>query len=266
MSLLSDPTSINIMTESDLSNIISNFDYNIILDIIEENMNHRFNAINQLSNLPAACESVFKDNIQNLSQCGPYLNQIDDLRHNTYKSIIDIVCNKFNFSFNEECLDIYTASYCIFNLLISDYKNTISNFFTNYIIDETPGLYEGLGIGRFKKQKDSTTLYNKRSYEDQRLGLICSNLNFVLDNIQCFDIPFENVLQYIYKDDPTIAQYIKQNFTCNTDFYKSIIVPILNSSMKSNIITDIRIKIDSRGIVHRGTILDIQQSDEIEEE
>lgn len=264
---LSDPTLINIMTESDLSNIIENFDYSIILDIVEGNIAYRFNATNSLSNLPAACEIVFKENIQNLNECAPYLEHIKITRDNTYRTIIDILCNKFNFSFNgDDSLDIYTTAYCIYNLLISDFRNTITNFYSNYILAEMNGIYDNFGIARFKKQKDSTTLYNKHNYDDQKLGLIVSNLNFVLDNMQCFDIPFENILSYVYKDDPTTANFILQNFTCNTDFYRNIILPILNSNFKSILITDIRFKIDSIGNINRTSILDIQHSNEIDEE
>jgi len=266
--MLSDPTSIKIMTESNLSDIISRFDDDVILDIINENINFRFNAVNELSNLPAACELTFKNEISNLDDCAPYLEQIKILRDSTYRSIINIVCNKFDFTFHdiEEVTDIYTAAYSLYNLIISNFRNAISDFYANYIMSEYKGLYEAFGIARFKKQKDSATIYNKSNYDNQELGLIISNLNFVLENMRGIDFSFDTILNYMYKNNSSVSNYIRQNFTCNCDFYKNIILPILYSEYKSILITDIRFKIDSVGLIPVGNILDMQHSSEIDEE
>lgn len=252
-SFLTDPTQMNIFNEADLSNILMNCGFENIIDIIENNIDYRFN--NNITNLAGTIENVFKIHIANVGEGNPALNSLKEIKEQAYTNIINIICNKFNITFNSEFYtgDLYTVAYILYNFLISNFRDNISNFYTNFIIREKNNIYDILEIARFKKQKNSTTIYNKKTYNNQKLGLIAANLNFVLDNMSTFDLSFNNIIENIFYNDINIAKFILTYFIPNGDFYKDTILPIFNSVYKSTLIIDISHKINQLSIDNTDT-------------
>lgn len=247
-SFLTDPTSMNIFNEADLSNILMNCGFENIIDIIENNIDYRFT--NNITNLAGTIENVFKIHMINIGEGSPALNSLKTIKEDAYKNIITIICNKFNLTFDMESYtgDLYTVAYILYDFLISNFRNNISNFYTNFIIKEKNSIYDILEIARFKKQKDSTTIYNKKTYNNQKLGLISANLNFVIDNMSAFDLSFSNIIENIFYYDKNTAHFIITHFIPNGDFYRDIIIPIFNSGYKSTLIIDISHKINQASI------------------
>ena len=93
---LGDSASSNIITENQLSVLLSRFDTDYIFDIIRYNMGNRFNCyVIQMPNIVAAYEQDFKY-LKAEYQEQSMIQMIDDVREQTYKGIINLLCTSFN--------------------------------------------------------------------------------------------------------------------------------------------------------------------------
>ena len=75
-----------------------------------------------------------------------------------------------------------------------------------------------------------------------KLAIINANLEYVIDNICAFDMPFEMVLQNVYQDK-NIIDFILSIVSPIDDFFKSAYVSALKSENRINILTNIRFEI-----------------------
>ena len=253
MSVFSDPTEMNILTEYDLLNIIYNCGIEDISDIIEKGIENRFINSNQ-TNLVKSLETTFKMQIDTLG-IGDARDSILQIRENIYKDIINILCNKFNLEFIEDNIianDYYSPAYILYNFLISNFRNYISDFYANFIIKEKKEIYERLNMSQFKKQKDSSTIYNKKTYTNAKLGLLASNISYILKNMSAFEIEYRDVVELTFKYDYNVINYMMNCFTEKGDFYNECYQSIINSNSvncnPSYIIIDIGNKLNMYGI------------------
>ena len=232
----------NIVSDNELASILNYFNDDYLLNIINYNLQNKFKPYNlPIPNLASSLEILYntiKDNY------GP-LEELAQKRIYTYQSIISTICDQCNMDYNIEGIDIYSAANIIYDLFITNFSNNIINFFTNYIVKERNALYNGLNLSLYKKNKDSTTLYSKKIfYKSNRLGIINANLELVLDSIKVFDIPFEDVISYIYPKN--VVSFILSIIKPKEDFYKTLFVPIIeNPEYRSLLITSIRLNMQS---------------------
>ena len=85
-----------------------------------------------------------------------------------------------------------------------NYSNQYYKEYVKYIYDNKYDLYESLKIGDLKKSKDTSTIYNKKFFKkDLRLGLIIANIEYVISSICGNDIPFEQIIKYVFPDPST---------------------------------------------------------------
>ena len=247
---LADSSANNIITENQLSILLTHFDTNYIFGIITDNIGNRFNCYHiQMPNIIAAYEQDFKLLASQYTDVS-MIETINVTRGETYKAIIDLLCNNFSLQFNEqlEGIDYYSAAYVLYSFLISDFKNNMINFFTNYIIREKNGLYDALGMASFKKSKDSSTVYNKKLYKNGKLAIINANLEYVLDSICNFDIPLDVLLNTTFTDK-NYVKFIENMIQPIQDFFKFAYVPIIKEpGLRPILITDIRLKIQSLSV------------------
>jgi hypothetical protein len=78
-----------------------------------------------------------------------------------------------------------------------------------------------MGLERFKKNKDSSTTYSRKMYEDPKVSIIAANIIFVVNNMKTFDITVQDILDTIYGTGSPIANTLS-NIICNVpyDFFK----------------------------------------------
>lgn len=230
----------NIVSNNELASILNYFNEDYINNIIDYNLINKFKPYNPpIANLVSSFELNFNTMIDNYGA----LEEIKQQRISTYMHIIEYICNYYNMDYSIEGADIYSAAHVIYDLFISNFSNNIINFFTNYIIKERNTLYNGLNLISLKKNKDSSTLYSKKIfYKSVKIGAINANMELVLDSIKVFDIPFEEVLSFIYPKN--IVNFIISIIRPRDDFYKSVFVPIIdNPEHRSSLITSIRLNL-----------------------
>ena len=244
-------------SETQLAALLSNFDSELIFSIIEDNINNRLtNYYNKIPNMVSAYEYNFKQ----LVETYPFgIDEINETRDNTYQEIIEILKQYFNFEINPEAMDmgLTTVASVLYAFFVCDFKDIIINFFTNYIIKEYNNLYNCLQLERFKKEKDADTLYNKKIYKNPKMGIIASNIDFVVSNIQVFDIDLETFLKF----SVPAKQYgdlLLNILAPKGDFFKDIIVSSFNQNqnIRSLLLMDIKTNIQSLSVTNNINIIE----------
>jgi hypothetical protein len=245
----------NITTDNEVANLLSHFDRRYVLDLVQDSLVNRFR-INSLNapNFVYSFEQNFK---QILATYPNSTDEIQNVRINTYKEIINIICNFHQLQFNESIeQDFYSTAFYLYQFLISDFTSNLINFFSNYIIKEKNSLYGMLNLGDMKKNKDSSSVYSKKIYKNNnKLGIIHANLEMTIDSICQFDISVNTILSNIYLNK-NICKYIESLIVPIQDLFKNTFVPYIYSELRPIIITSIRLRLQELS----ADIIDIQNN------
>ena len=243
---ISSNSSYNISTDYQMSVILSHFDTDFIYSTIKNMINSKYYENVDMSNIIICYEENFK---QLLSM---YTNDVDvqqilDTKNTIYGEIITLLCNEFQLEYNEceaDGYDLYTPAFYLFTLLVSAFTLNVKNFFTHSIIKERNNLYNPLQLSQFKREKDSSTIYNKKRIKNSKLAIILSRLNYVIDNICVFDIDFATYVENVC-ENKNIVNYILRIVSPKNDFFKTYVVPMFdkNSPVRAMIINDINIQL-----------------------
>ena len=232
----------NVNTENELAVVLSHYDSQFVLDIMNDHMRRRFKHIPNdfgMPNVVAAWEQNFKliqytygdDSKQNVLK----------VRNDTYVEVIESICKEFGLNINDdENIDIYSAAYHLYNFFVCSFTDNLITFFSNFIYRERNAIYEAMGLADLKKNKDSSTIYGKRVYKDIKLAVINANIDRVVSEVPNMDIPFETILSIIYGPLSEIKNFLLFIVKVPEDFISSIYGPVLNSDIRADIITRIR--------------------------
>jgi|GEM_PF-5700619 len=88
-------------------------------------------------------------------------------------------------------------------------------------------IYETLELA--SKKKDASS-YSKKLYKNgnSKLAIIHANLEFVLQNICAYDVPFDTYIDLAYIPNRQVAKYLQSILLDNGDFFKRQIVNYFN--------------------------------------
>jgi hypothetical protein len=229
-------------TEKEVAVILSHFNSNYVFDVIKDNLSKRFYNVYYISNpnIVASFDQNFKDL---LIRFPSDKDNIEVVRQETYKEIINILCREYNLQFNDDqSLDYYSLAFYLYDLLCANYNRYITLFFANYINKEKNGLYDCLNMDTLKKNKDSSTLYHKKLYKDMKIAILNANLPYVLSSICKFDISIGDILSYTYTKQ--INNFIMTYIAPMGDFFKeSYVMSLTNPSVAPIFVTNIRFEI-----------------------
>ena len=244
-SIIADNSTYNIVTENELTIVLSHFNDDFIFSMIHDKLMDRVKYFGTESgNVICAWENYFKN------QAIIYPTEtarIEETRFQTYKKAIEIMAEACNLKVNYDGIrDIFSTAMYLYDFLISKYSTCMVAFFTNFIIKEKNGIYEQLEMVNQKKNKDTTTLYNKKLFKNVKLAVITANLDYVVQNISCFDISFEDILNLIYPQP--IVECISESVSPIGNFYNDNYLPILTTYLRPGIISNIALSINSISI------------------
>jgi len=234
----------NINTENEVSIILSHFNSEFLFNVIKDNITRKTEYYQiGMPNIVAAYENRFKQ-LMSIYTSELDLQNIKQTREETYKEIIDILCREYNLQLNQNLdnEDYYSIAYYLYSFLVSDFKNNVVLFFTNYIMKEKNYLYDYLELNDLKRSKDTTTIYNKKTYKNSKIAIINANLEFVINSIFVFDIDMNTLLNCIY-DNKNIVKFLENTIQPVHDFFKYHISGFMQSQFRPILITDIRLSI-----------------------
>lgn len=232
-------------SEHQLSEILANFSSDYIYDVIGDHIDKRYEfAVIQKPNIVNA----FKANFDNIRTNFPIdIENINAVEEDTYRNIIDIICNRCNVSFDRETDDnIYLAAATIYDFLVSGFNKHMVDFIINLIIKEQDSIYSTLGLEESKRNKDSATIYNRKTMDNTKLAVINANLLQVFQYIATLDINIIDLLEFCYQ--APIINLISSNFNENINIYNDFMKTILsNERFLPEYITEIRLRIQGMG-------------------
>lgn len=196
-------------TENEVAVVLSHFNSAYIMDVMRDKIENRFSLSNM--NLVADPNIVlsFEQNFQYIMATYPSdIENIMQVRSETYREIIDLICSSYDMTFNDsEGLDYYSCAFYLYDFFVCNFSNYISAFFASYILANKDGIYVGMNLDAFKKSKDSSTIYAKKLCDDQRVAIIASNIIYVVENMKTFDITLQEILTYIYGNPLTVSMF-----------------------------------------------------------
>lgn len=236
----------NINADKALASLLSNFESEYIFHIITDSLEMKFRPYS--NSLPGlySIESNFKYLLDNVEEPSSREN-ILEVREKTYLEIIDIVCNYYNIQFKpSENIDVYSAAYWIYNFFVSDFTNSLINFYINYILKEKDGLYSYLNLDSCKKDKDATTVYSKKVCTDNKLSIIHANIEVVLDAISEFDIDFQNLVSYSIGNNEQLISFLVSSIVDVNNVFKYHFASLLQSQYRSDVITCVKLGLQQR--------------------
>ena len=241
----------NVITENELAEVLSHYNSDFVLSIIENCMKYRFVCVpvTAYPNVVAGWEQNFK---AIRAQYGTESNEeVLRVRNETYREIIDIICKAFGMNFTiDDGVDVYSAAYHLYDLMVSNFMDNMISFFANFIYKERADIYESLGLSDMKKNKDSSTIYGKKIYKDIKLAVINANIDRVVTSVCSMDIQFHNIISIIYGNNSELKRYILSIVSAENDFFDKAYTTVLNSDIRPDIITGIRFKLQEIAMMH----------------
>ena len=245
----------NVVTENELTEVLSHYSSEFVYSIVDEAMKSRFNGvpITAIPNVVGAWEQNFK---AIRAQYGMESNEeVIRVRNETYVEIIDTICKEFGLGFTvDDTVDIYSAAFHLYDLFVSNFMGNMTSFFANFIYKERSNLYESMNLSELKKNKDSSTIYGKKIYKDIKLAVINANIDMVISEICAMEIPFHSIIGVICGNNSELKRYYLSIISASTDFFNNTYVTILNSDIRADVITNIRFKLQEIAIAHEQTL------------
>lgn len=237
--------------ERDISVILSRFNTNYIYDCIESALLAKSNTQFIMTN-PNLIRSL-EDNFNILKQNYPDdIKNINNCREETYIEIINYLCSKFNLAFNDnDDIDLYSAAYYLYELLVSKYLPNLTKFFSKFILQEKSNIYKSFNLDKFKKT--SNINYKTKYFKDNTIQIIILQIPYIIEQLMSFNFDFETIVNMVY-DDNNIAKFITSIFYDNEYFYNFYKQDITNDFTRPNIITDIRLIIQNNSITDSNVI------------
>lgn len=247
-----DPRYQDFGTENELAEILSHYNSNFVYDIVNDQINRiksgTFTMISTPPNVVAAWEQNFKAIMDQYGADGAI--KIQEVRHETYREIIDIICKAYNINFTIAEVDIYSAAYTLYDFFVCKLNNFITKFYANYIYKERTAIYESMGLSEMKKNKDSSTIYGKRMYKDIKIAVITANITRIIDNINnSIEISFDTFLSVVLNDNRTLYKYIISLISDKGNFFYDVVIPTLNNNL-AEYITGVRFAIQEYATAH----------------
>lgn len=230
-----------ISNEYNITELLAHFDSDYVISTIQDKLQEIDFASSLIqSNIIASFEENFK--LMKEEFPGDEAN-INAVRIRVYTEIIQILCNKFNLQFNEldDTIDLYTAAFYAYDFLVCNRNNIMVNFFTAFIINNKDSLYSSLNLELSKKNKDSSMVYNKRIYADQKYIVISANIEKVIKYISSLDIKLINIFESTYTN-PEVVMFLDNAFADRGNFFVNYYCSIINKPESLPIvITNIRL-------------------------
>lgn len=247
--------SFNITTENELADVLSHYNSEFVFTIVDEALKSRFSGVHVLTkpNVVGAWEQNFKAIIARYG--ADSRDEVLRVRNETYKEIIDIICREFDLNFTiDPDIDLYSAAFHLYNLMVCEFTNNMVSFFANFIYRERSYLYDSLGLTDLKKNKDSSTIYSKRVYKDIKLAIINANIDKVITEVCGMEMPFHLIISLICGNNSEMKRYFLSIVSANSNFFEKAYISILHSDIRADVITSIRFKLQELAMHHDQTI------------
>lgn len=253
----------SIVTNNELATLLSYFNKDYIMSVIDNSLNIIRNSSSGMINPSPNIIAAYDANLSSYKLTYPgSTEEIDLVALDIYNTIINRLSTYYNLFIKVDGEDIHSVSYLTYEFLVSMFQCNIVKFFISYIIGNSKNLYNELSLMNMKKNKDISTLYSKKVFADSSLGLVCANLDIVLENIFLRDITIYNIIDILYGISTQNGMYLKRILQDRGDFFKMYFVNyIKDPNNYPYIITMIKLGIQENAEMQKVNITSDQQSE-----
>lgn len=234
----------NVVAENELTSVIAHFNTEFIMTVVSRAIESKFypNSYATIPNLVDSLNMNF-DQIVQYYQSQDASERIATLRYETFREIINRICGVYNLNFTVEDVDVYTAARFLYDFFISNFTYYMCNFFAQYIIREIDSLYEAMNLGDLRKNKDTSTIYNKKIFENEKLAIAMAHIDKVVRYIEGMDFSFQYIVSNCGLNLETV-NYLLSIVSPAGDFYKDHYVYLMrNDAVRPNDLNYIRFAI-----------------------
>lgn len=250
----------NMVAEGEIAEILSKFNTQYMMDVIDSNIRNRFAFNSAISNpnIINSYEMNFKGMINKFPNDG---ENIMTIRQETYLTIINKICSSFNLQYVGDNPDCYILAYNMYDIFICGFTRNIINFFAKYIYMYRAEIYNNMGLDKYKKSKDSTINYVRKIFDDSKyIDIIIARIKDVIYYISGFDIDFYTFMSFNY--NKPMCDFIYSNIAPMGNIFKEEICKVIDNP---SVLTEIRIAIQNLLIQDSANQV-IQSNDEIDDE
>lgn len=222
-------TDFAILTDSEISSILSYFSEEMAFDIIDNALSNTYRPYAPaLANIVEAYEQQFKLSMESYKGLSAELkNKRDDL----YNAIIIKVLNHYGLQYVEQPnVDTYSMAYYVYKFLVSEFSTNVLYFFTKYIDKEKTSIANFINTEELRKNKDSSTIYSKKVISgpgSSKLQLIHANLDTVLTAMGGFDISIYDIINTLYSFG-NVSALLNNSIVDTGDFFKTYYMNYIN--------------------------------------
>ena len=242
------PAVTNVNIDNQLAGVLSQFNDDYIIDVVKDSLNNRFRIYSLPGpNVVAAFEATFKQLTDGFAS---NTDEILDTRRRVYRNIINIICDFYNLRFNDtDETDYYSAAYCLYDFLVSNFTEYLKNFYSIFLSKESAPIVSALGLTQLRKDNDTTLSYSKKLFKDPNLAMIHCDLEYVITQIEAFNIDMWTILSCVYQSNPNMPTYINSLITDYTggffkNFYQTFVI---RSKDSADVLTYIKLNLQQIG-------------------
>lgn len=256
-------TTAQLNSERAVTEILSNFDTNFIMDVMEDSLRFKFRPYNT-GGINFA--NVIERDLNIAVMTNPsYKDKIDNVKMETHREIIDMICRHYNLSFVGEQTDLYTSdrlysvSSMMYSIFVSDFTANMIKMFVSYILRNVDYLYNIIDVSEESKKNKDFNAYSKKMYVNSKLVAIHSCMDQVLDHIASLDMSLPVLLQYL--TDPDTGNFLASILVDNNDIYKYHYASyIINPVTKPDMFTAIKLTLQQYA-AHVHPVVDFVQKE-----
>ena len=153
-----------------------------------------------------------------------FVEQVTSVKEETYKEIIRIILNYYNLQLmitydDIPALELFGIARTLYDIFISKFTDYMLDFFVSFIVNNVESIYAYLAADENIKKPKELLAYSNQTYVDQKFMLVHANINQVIYNMACYDIPLNMLLSYFC--EPAVADRLNSIIADRGDIYKN---------------------------------------------
>lgn len=232
-----------IQANNQIAVLLSEFDADYVMGIIEDTLNQVFTQFDMIPrpNIVQSFENTFKE----LYSIYPTdIDNINQLRVETYQTIIRFICEKFNLRFIQtDAIDLYTIAFFLYDFFVAKLNIYMVQFYVKHLLAEKDNIISNLQIEGIKKN-DPNMSYNRLAFgNDETLALIATYLPTILHQFAASNQVLDHtVYSYIYGQQTEIISIFESSVSPNVSLFQRFNSLLFDPALYGPIITYIRLQ------------------------
>ena len=233
------------------ADILSKFNYDYISDVIDNSLQSIPTMQQQLPNIVYGYGINFNHLLNGFTGNS---KEINDTSRTVYTDIIDKICAFYNVTCSsnpeEIGMDLFNTAYYMYDFFVSKFFDNMILFFSMYIIKERDNIISGFKeIKTNNREADNIIQYTKQIFKSDSLAYIYANIEYVLSSMGTFDIPLNDIIDYVLGENTLESNNLKLIVTDNGNFFRDNYYNrmIRNTDIIADIVVAIRMSLQKYG-------------------